>query len=75
MAESLLGHVAYRAQQNPRDLRKLAALALRLALRTEDKDNHDRLVVAAAENLEEAVEQERTDEIIPVQAVVAPESK
>jgi hypothetical protein len=59
----------------PRDLRKLAALALRLALRTEDKDNHERLIVAAAENLEEAIVKEQTEEIIPVQAVAAPESK
>ena len=32
-------------------------------------------MVVAAENLEEAIEKERTEEIIPVQAVAAPESK
>ena len=56
----------------PKDLRKRAALALRLATRTRDQVNRDRLVALAAECLEQAAEQEKDEEVISAPAAAEP---
>jgi hypothetical protein len=56
----------------PKDLRKRAALALRLATRTRDQVNRERLVALAAECLERAAEKEKDEEIVSAHGAAEP---